>query len=380
MQQEIKTTKESNFELLRIVSMFSIVLWHVIIHGKVLDNSSNTLYYLLQIILFILITHVNSFLMITGYFQYDKKFSIKKILKIVLQLWFYNFIIYSVFHFFNIIKLDKITFCFKASFFNTNSSYWFITNYIILYLISPFLNKIILNTNKKQHIQLIMVLSLIYFISPIFTLGNFIHNNGYNIQQFIIFYFTGSFISKYKIDNKIFNNINLIQKRIIYISIILFCVLFNFCFFNTMTYLYNNISHFKTITGYFGSDYYNYYIYSNIIVVIQTITLFMLFQTFKFSSKIVNTVSRTTFGIYLIHEHEFIKKYIYKLLKIDLGIKYTNLNVIFKCIYVSVIIFLACAIIERIRILLLEDRKWYKKLVNKIGDFLEKVFEINCKG
>ena len=25
-------------------------------------------------------------------------------------------------------------------------------------------------------------------------------------------------------------------------------------------------------------------------------------------------------------------------------------------------------------------RKWYKKLVNKIGDFLEKVFEINCKG
>ncbi len=251
---------------------------------------------------------------------------------------------------------------------------------IILYLISPFLNKIILNTNKKQHIQLIMVLSLIYFISPIFTLGKFIYNDGYNIQQFIIFYFIGSFISKYKIDNKIFNNINLIQKRIIYISIILFCVLFNFCFFNTMTYLYNNISHFQTITGYFGSDYYNYYIYSNIIVVIQTITLFMLFQTFKFSSKIVNTVSRTTFGIYLIHEHEFIKKYIYKLLKIDLGIKYTNLNVIFKCIYISVIIFLACAIIERIRILLLEDRKWYKRLVNKTGDFLEKVFEINCKG
>ena len=118
MQQEIKTTKESNFELLRIVSMFSIVLWHVIIHGKVLENSSNTLYYLLQIILFILITHVNSFLMITGYFQYNKKFSIKKILKIVLQLWFYNFIIYSIFHFFNIIKLDMITFCFKASFFN----------------------------------------------------------------------------------------------------------------------------------------------------------------------------------------------------------------------------------------------------------------------
>ena len=58
MQQEIKTTKESNFELLRIVSMFSIVLGHVIIHGKILDNSSNTLYYLLQIILFILMFYL----------------------------------------------------------------------------------------------------------------------------------------------------------------------------------------------------------------------------------------------------------------------------------------------------------------------------------
>ena len=119
-----------------------------------------------------------------------------------------------------------------------------------------------------------------------------------------------------------------------------------------MTYLYNNMSGFKMITGYFSSDY---YAYSNIIVVIQTITIFLLFQTIKLSSKIVNAVSRTTFGIYLIHEHEYIRKYIYKLLKIDLGIKYTNLNVIFKCIYVSVIIFLACAIIERIRILLLEE-------------------------
>lgn len=137
------------------------------------------------------------------------------------------------------------------------------------------------------------------------------------------------------------------------------------------------MSGFKTITGYFSSDY---YAYSNIIVVIQTITIFLLFQTIKLSSKIVNAVSRTTFGIYLIHEHEYIRKYIYKLLKIDLGIKYTNLNVIFKCIYISVIIFLACAIIERIRILLLEDRKWYKNLVNKIGNFIEKVFEINCKG
>ena len=36
-----KTTRKSNFELLRIVSMFFIVLYHTIIHGHVIENSTN---------------------------------------------------------------------------------------------------------------------------------------------------------------------------------------------------------------------------------------------------------------------------------------------------------------------------------------------------
>ena len=36
-----QSVRESNFELLRIVSMFFIILYHIIIHGHAIDNSIN---------------------------------------------------------------------------------------------------------------------------------------------------------------------------------------------------------------------------------------------------------------------------------------------------------------------------------------------------
>ena len=42
--------RQSNFELMRIVSMFMIVVWHIIIHGKLLDNSTGTIHILLMFI------------------------------------------------------------------------------------------------------------------------------------------------------------------------------------------------------------------------------------------------------------------------------------------------------------------------------------------
>lgn len=60
--------RNSNFELMRIVSMFFIVIYHIIIHGKILENSHGTTHFLLYIILAICIVHVNSFILVTGYF------------------------------------------------------------------------------------------------------------------------------------------------------------------------------------------------------------------------------------------------------------------------------------------------------------------------
>jgi len=77
MTKEVKI-RQSNFELMRIVSMIMIVLWHIIIHGHLIDNTTGGINLFLNLILCLCIVHVNSFVLVTGYFQYDKEFSLKK--------------------------------------------------------------------------------------------------------------------------------------------------------------------------------------------------------------------------------------------------------------------------------------------------------------
>ena len=67
-----------NFELMRIISMLMIVLWHIIIHGG-FDNVVDNYGRLFDIILAIIIVHVNSFVIfviLMGFFQYKKKFKL----------------------------------------------------------------------------------------------------------------------------------------------------------------------------------------------------------------------------------------------------------------------------------------------------------------
>ena len=60
-----KTSKvrESSFELMRIISMFMIVVWHVIICGVGLDQVSESLSFSFDTIKSLFVVHVNSFVL-----------------------------------------------------------------------------------------------------------------------------------------------------------------------------------------------------------------------------------------------------------------------------------------------------------------------------
>lgn len=362
MQQE----RNSNFELLRSIAMFMIVVWHVIIHGKLLNNVSPALNFILTVILFVCIIHVNTFMLITGYFQYDKKFKLKKFLKIFFELIFYNVGINLFLYLTGINKIDLTTLIVETFIFNC--PYWFLGYYLILYLLSPFINKFINALNKKEHFNLILLLSFIYFILPYISLGRLIVNNGYNIQQFIIFYFIGSYLSKY--NTKIFENKSLFKQRLYLTLIILSCIFINTTLYFGLLHIFKDILSINVLSSFIQEHYLDY---CNPVVVIQTITTFMLFKTFNFKNSFINDLAKTTFGIYLIHENEFVRSNLYKLLNIDRGMIETSYFNIIKIFYYSIIIFFACAIIDKIRIKLIEDRKWYNNIINKIENFINKI-------
>ena len=90
-------TRQSNFELMRIISMFMIVLWHCISHTNILGRTGGNLNLLLELIFMFTAVHVNSFILLSGYFGYKNEFNIKKLFATINSVWFYKAIYALIF-------------------------------------------------------------------------------------------------------------------------------------------------------------------------------------------------------------------------------------------------------------------------------------------
>ena len=89
--------RESNFELMRIVSMILIIIWHIILHGHMIENSRNyAIRTYLSMIQYLIVIHVNSFVILSGYFQSKSRFKLSKLLSLILEVIMYSFVILIV--------------------------------------------------------------------------------------------------------------------------------------------------------------------------------------------------------------------------------------------------------------------------------------------
>lgn len=96
-----KVLRNSNLELYRIIVMLLIVAHHYVVNsglGEVLQESPLSG----RSIFFYLFgawgkTGINCFVMITGYFMCKSQITLRKFLKLLCEVLFYNIIIYAIF-------------------------------------------------------------------------------------------------------------------------------------------------------------------------------------------------------------------------------------------------------------------------------------------
>lgn len=155
--------RQSNFELCRVVSMFMIVLHHLLVHGlkapygyAFSSGSSSTLYTLLDSFLFVA---VNSFILISGFFSIN--FKPKKFISLYLQCSVYGGIAYLIHILISDANIGKSFIHYTVFSILTNQGWWFIKEYIYLMLLAPFINAGINAISKKQLLQTIIALSVI---------------------------------------------------------------------------------------------------------------------------------------------------------------------------------------------------------------------------
>ena len=185
--------RNSNFELMRIVSMIFIILGHIIMQGNMITNCTNqSIKLILRFLEYIVLVHVNSFVILSGYFQSKSNFRLSKFLALLLQVIFYSTLILIVGEKIGLVTNLTIVDYVESLSLSSVDGYWFMKAYIVVYLLSDIINKFINSLDRKSYKQTLIVLFIIFSISSYLTGDKFFENNGYNFYNFIFIFFIHS--------------------------------------------------------------------------------------------------------------------------------------------------------------------------------------------
>lgn len=367
MKQE-QRARQSNFELLRIISMLMIILWHIIMHGRVTLYTTGALKLVVEFCYALCTVHVNSFALLSGYFLCEKKrINTGKIVSILGQAWFYKAVIILIIVFFQLETISSVALFEELSPLDVRN-YWFVNCYIVMLILSPFLNILICNIKQKVHRRCLLLCFLLFSVIPIFTLSRTVNNMGSTVIQFLFLYLLGSYLKKYPIrENLHFQNTSRKKRQLLFFSFYVLLAFSNFLllhFGETLNQYGNELTSFF---GYMISS--SYLLYSNPLSVLGTVFYFLFFETLDIKSRWINWVASGTFGIYLIHDNYYVRHLLYKFLKIDQGIPVHGIGYFLLILRALILIFGCCLLIEKVRQVVtkqIKKMRCYQKAQTKV--------------
>lgn len=334
----MKNRRNSSIELLRIICMIGIIMHHFSVHGDFeIISSDNFSFNLVLVQIFSIYGKMacNIFILITGYFMIKSDFNIKKFILLIVEMTFYSLTISIIFYFINPENVNIIDIV--KSIFSVFYGNWFLVNYLIIYVLTPYINKMILSLDKINFKKFIYILIIVFSIIPTFAINCKYEFNNFDIM--IIMYIIGAYIRLYSENKK--------DKKYLY-GMLLFngMLLLSVIFFDIVGLILNKNGIIKNAT-YFSKI-------NSIITVGGAILTFLYFlNNINFNSKIINFFSSTTLGIYLIHDNKFVREFIW--IDVFPNNEYINEQYFIWFIILKVLlIFLICSGIDKIRYYLIE--------------------------
>ena len=182
--------RNSNIELLRIVSMVLIVMFHFSVHGAWPEDGPLSSDTAVEMLSFGGKLGVNCFMLITGYFMVHGRLKVQSPLRVVLQTWFYSFAILAIFAIAqpDLVTSDRLR---KAVTPITSGEYWFITCYLALIVTSPFLNVLYRHLTDDGRRRLAIIGFVVLSAIPTITTYNPI---GSDLVWFFYLYLVGGWL------------------------------------------------------------------------------------------------------------------------------------------------------------------------------------------
>jgi surface polysaccharide O-acyltransferase-like enzyme len=230
---------------------------------------------------------VDVFIILSGYFLINsERQKIGKVINLVAMTIFYSVLLYLLSCIMGQNELSIKKFCIRIV-----PQNYFLFLYVSLYLMSPYLNRIVCGLSKKGYLCFLFVLLFLFSIWPtfinlvqsilnikmigVYTLGLSGSDMGFNIMTFILLYYIGGAIRKYT------DNISMKSSLAVYIFI-------------TFGLLLIAVSC-KSVSKVF-------YYYDSFFLIIQAISLSIIFKNVHLEkSSILTFLAEKTYGVFLVH-------------------------------------------------------------------------------
>lgn len=168
-------TRNSCIEMLRIVSMLLITILHFADHGITVwpDNKMTA----------ILITAmyaggqvgVACFVLISGYYQRKQTHNWKKMILIIAQVWVYSVLLEIATQLFSgeFQPRNLVRACFPI----LNNEYWFMSSYVGLLMLYPYINVLMDQLSQRQNLQMLCIGTLMFVVHGTISQSNLWVNN-----------------------------------------------------------------------------------------------------------------------------------------------------------------------------------------------------------
>ncbi len=289
----------SGIEILRCLCIYFVLLSHYSVLGNNLDNIitiSNcldpTILYMQESTMFSRLA-CSVFILITGYYSIQKDESVYgardlsrhylKAVLLCLEMLFYSLsalLVTSLFKNINI-GLGDIIKSFMPVFYGN----WYIKSYLCLYLLIPYMNRVLRNTERRTIFLFIVFFLLVWSVIP--TINGRAWDHYGNFDMMLIMYVVGAYISLFKPDIKVK------RKGKLLFSFVVFIHLLSVPCFDLVGKQLNN--EFLCKHAMFLREY------SSVSSVFIAIGLFLIFKEVKVKNRFINEASKGVLAVYLIH-------------------------------------------------------------------------------
>ena len=345
----MKKERDSGIELMRIFAILMVIGVHAFSYGGFFPAAQAVGGHVAAAALFMKLATrvaVNAFVIITGYFMvrvpYDLKKNLRRVGATYQKMFFYSVVLTAVF------------LCLGASFWvdrgnvhtvwqvilkgllpASSQTWYFLTDYLLLCLLIPFVNLALQKLDEKQY--RIFALALVLFMSVWMTLVHvkpfnlIIEQFGYTYQvrgkqvfHFLFIYIIGGYFGRFSKKRE--------KPNFLYLLGAFGTVAVNYLLYTRLP----SSCGFQSVAG----DY------ANPVLVLNAVFLLLFCKDLHFKSRIVNALGGTTLGVYCLTEFRYLRTVLWD--EVNFG-NMDNTNLWLNFVHVAAVlcgVFLAAAAVD----------------------------------